>query len=357
MKSSEPNRRSELHSLQYLRASAAIAVVAFHIGELFGLKLSFGALGVDLFFVVSGFVMVLATQYKEQTPAYFLLKRIIRIVPLYWLITLTGAALALSRPNLFPNVEPQVDHVFASLFFIPHFSPAGDMFPLTGQGWTLNYEMFFYAIFGTVLFLDKRWRLISLVATILTFVVFGLLTSPQSPLLLTYTSPLLLEFLIGVLICKLWLNGWVLGKLLALTTVSIGLIASLAFHISSMQANALTVGLPMGLVVYGMICLEKEGGLPNSRSLKYLGDASYSIYLAHYLPANFVELLAAKSGWSMNLSLYLPTTLLAVGFGVLVYKFAELPITAYLSGLLSRKGAHLIIVKPQVKRLRTQKRT
>lgn len=345
---STTGRHFELISLQYLRASAAIAVVLFHIGELFGLKLSFGALGVDLFFVVSGFVMVLATQRKDQKPGHFFLKRIVRIVPLYWVITLIGAALALSRPNLFPNVDPQIDHVFASLFFIPHFSPAGDMFPLTGQGWTLNYEMFFYAIFGTALFLDKRWQLLALVALMSAFVGLGIVVNPQSPLLLTYTSPLLLEFLIGVFICKMWMNGRTLGRLPALATICIGLTSSLAFYFSSMPQNILTVGLPMGLIVYGMICLEKEGALPASPFLKYLGDASYSIYLAHYLPGNFLELVIAKLGWTMSLSLYVPTIFLAVSFGVLVYRFIEQPMTDYLSGYLNRGRVH------KVERLRTE---
>ena len=143
-------------ALQILRAVAAVAVVLVHAG----IDLSYfghtnvtwttrGNAGVDLFFVVSGFVMVYiaSPQFgKREAPVQFFVRRLIRIVPLYWLLT-TGYIVAKSYP---------LAYIAASYLFIPAARPNGVLQPVILQGWTLTYEMFFYLLFAIAILLRRR---------------------------------------------------------------------------------------------------------------------------------------------------------------------------------------------------------
>src|SRR5215467_2504234 len=149
-------------AIQFLRALAAAAVVAFHVRFDFVNNVSppgflpaafnLGAAGVDLFFVISGFVMVYSSESlfgRPNAPATFLLRRIVRIVPLYWLMTSVMLAYVLARGFGPSDASPQL--ALASYFFIPYRRPSGAMDPLYGIGWTLNYEMFFYVVFAVAM--------------------------------------------------------------------------------------------------------------------------------------------------------------------------------------------------------------
>lgn len=138
-----------IDSIQLLRAVAAIAVVTQHVPiPIFG----DGLWGVDLFFVISGFIMCHATARSGRN---FFLKRIIRIVPLYWLGTLFIYALALTLPQLLNTTTANPVDLLKSLLFIP-FIKGGIPVPIVFQGWTLNYEMFFYGLFWISLLVSRR---------------------------------------------------------------------------------------------------------------------------------------------------------------------------------------------------------
>jgi exopolysaccharide production protein ExoZ len=106
---------------------------------------------------------------------------------------------------LFPNLRLTPGHVLGSILFIPHRSPStGDIWPVLVQGWTLNYEMFFYAVFAATLLLPSRLRLVALASVLVGLVALGLLLESDNPLLATYTDPIILEFLLGALIGQAW---------------------------------------------------------------------------------------------------------------------------------------------------------
>lgn len=197
--------------IQYLRGVAALMVVWHHArGQLPGLSLllpnGFGAHGVDLFFAISGFIMVLTTEGKATTPWQFFKRRVVRVVPLYWLVTFTLVALILVAPNLLTTVKPTPDTTLMSLLFIPHLSAGnpGMAWPILVPGWTLNYEMFFYALFALSLFAPKS--LLLLLSMLSALVGFGWLLGPfEEPMLKTYTSPLLLEFAGGAILGRAWI--------------------------------------------------------------------------------------------------------------------------------------------------------
>jgi exopolysaccharide production protein ExoZ len=162
---------------------------------------SIGAHGVDLFFVISGFVMVLTTHGKHTTRAEFMRRRIVRVVPLYWALTLLTVLCVLLAPGLFRTTSIEPAHVVQSLLFIPHLSPSfpKEMWPVMVPGWTLNYEMFFYACFA--LAMGRVWWL---VAGFVGLFVFGLIVQPSNDILAFFTRYLILEFVAGAILAKLW---------------------------------------------------------------------------------------------------------------------------------------------------------
>lgn len=171
-------KNNYFESLQFLRALAATLVCIEHI--LYEIFVSFRnnpdampswvtpglpfVSGVDIFFVLSGFLMVYTTQTmvggsKKSSWAVFLKKRIIRIVPLYWFYTSLMIAVLLIAPQLFGKAQADFWHFVQSYLFIPHERPAGGIRPVLSLGWTLNYEMFFYMVFAAFMFLSQKWML------------------------------------------------------------------------------------------------------------------------------------------------------------------------------------------------------
>jgi exopolysaccharide production protein ExoZ len=180
----------QLESIQLLRAVAALAVVAHHT-PLF----ANGAWGVDLFFVVSGFIICYVT---AESGSQFLRKRVIRVVPLYWLGTLGVFTLALLWPQLLNRSTASVEQLVMSLFFIP-FEKGGVVQPMLFLGWTLNYEMFFYLLFALSMQISHRYRAAICAGLLLALVVIGRVVPVDGVIPRFYTSTLLLEFVFGML--------------------------------------------------------------------------------------------------------------------------------------------------------------
>ena len=268
---------ADLLSIQYLRAVAAIAVVFFHAAKMVKHSFEAGAAGVDIFFVISGFIMWTIAQRKEPTPGAFLKKRAARIVPLYWILTLFVAALGLLPVVLQGSHPPDsITHIVASLFFVPQNNP-----PVIVAGWTLNFEVLFYLLFALSLLLAARARLVALTLVMGSLVLLGWRVHFSDPILATITNPLLLEFLAGIWIGKAWMSGLRLPSGVGLVAVVLGFVAIVEvprFGIYPEPIRALVWGLPALAIVAGAVSLEP---VRNIRALKFLGDASYSIYLVH----------------------------------------------------------------------------
>ncbi|MGI9434862.1 MAG: acyltransferase family protein, partial [Geminicoccaceae bacterium] len=191
-------------SIQYLRALAAMAVIWCHtyvqLGEMTGSTTESwfnGRSGVDLFFVVSGFIIWLTTYDRRIGPIEFWRLRMIRIVPLYWLATFAFVILLFSAPSLFDRLHLDFGHVVRSLMFIPHFDPFQPdlIYPLLEVGWTLNFEMFFYAVFGLCLVFRPAGRILAIGMVFAVLLVIGALLNLEHAVFITYSDPLLLEFI------------------------------------------------------------------------------------------------------------------------------------------------------------------
>lgn len=322
----------ELRSIQYLRAVAALAVVVYHAVERAGGHFGVGAAGVDVFFVISGFIMALVGARPGQTPLGFLQRRAERIVPLYWLVTLGVAFLALVAPALFPRMVVTAPHVLQSLFFVPHISPTGEPAPLIVPGWTLNYEAFFYLMFAATLLAPERLRAWALSAILLGLVALGALLPNESIIWRTYTSPLLLEFLLGVLLGYAWKRGWTVGVAGGLLMIGLGVVGFAVTAVLQTDVDPIRLlawGVPALLIVAGAASIEQSAVVPRWRWLGLLGDASYSIYLVHGLAISAAARLVAPMGFESGAAVVaaaLPASLVA---GLACYFLLEKPTLAF----------------------------
>ena len=332
--------------IQYLRGVAALMVVWHHgIAQIAGaadyFSMEFGPSGVDLFFVISGFIMVMTTSRTGGNPMDFIQRRFIRVVPLYWLLTLALVAMLLVAPSLFRSTVLTPVSVFQSLLFIPHFSPShpDKIWPILVPGWTLNYEMFFYCTFAASLVFTHR--LAVLASTLFMLIAAGYVLGPFAhPAAQTYTNPLLLEFVAGAVLAHFWVRG----KLKIPLAGSI--IASLTGAALLMPQNAPALGVytPLagaGLMVYGSL---------NGRWLSWrnallltLGDASYSIYLTHVFTLGVCRSVWAKIHPGTN-DLVAASTFMVLALivsaivGWLSYRWVETPLLNWLHSMRSKKA-------------------
>jgi exopolysaccharide production protein ExoZ len=274
-------------AIQYLRAVAASLIVFQHamgVPAFVHYAAHFGTVGVDLFFVISGYIMWTTSERRDPNPIRFWLARIVRIVPLYWIFTATYIAAALITPESFFVVKLDPVHVIKSFLFIPAMHPTlGLAAPVYTLGWTLNYEMFFYLLFGLALFVPwPRFRFLLLAAVFLALVATGQLVQPQGPILRTYVDPIMLEFIAGVMLAAvsplLMRCGAFPGLLLLIAAT---LWVSVVYGFGFILERIVSHGIPAVTAVAGALMIEPAARARPSRFGLVLGDASYSIYLAH----------------------------------------------------------------------------
>lgn len=262
-----------ISNIQILRAIAAILVVAFHTvptAKSYNLSTDFfykidiwGAAGVDIFFVISGFIMVYIQINKKRKPLDFIKDRLERIVPLYWLLTISFSALLIILPNVFRVWTFDTTTLIKSLFFISYLKEGSN--PLLFVGWTLEYEMLFYIIFGLSIFLkDIRYSIFISILTLSFMTIIGL-------------NNIVMEFCYGM-IMGLIFNKYKLkiSKTICLTLITLGFYL-LTLNWNEFIPRSLAWGIPSLLIFIGFLYLKP---IKNSL-LDLLGNASYSIYLVH----------------------------------------------------------------------------
>ncbi|PLP60171.1 acyltransferase [Mesorhizobium loti] len=318
---------NKLYGIQYLRAVAALGVVVFHAAERTGGHFVIGAAGVDVFFVVSGFIMWLLAETRQPSPGAFLRERIERIVPLYWIATAVMVAGGLA--GLFPKMKLTAFHVFGSFGFIPHVSPSdGGTWPVLVQGWTLNYEMFFYALFAAVLFLPTAKRFVALGLVFGVLICLGMVLRPDGAVPRTYTSPLMAEFLIGAAIGKLWLAHRMPQALLGIPLILASIAGFALVGLGYLPFGPITLGPLSGMLLVGVLALERAGRIRHVRALTYLGDASYSIYLWHTIAISVVIKASGMLGLP-TLPAFVLSMIAGTAAGLACHELLEKPIAAW----------------------------
>lgn len=328
-------------NIQCLRAVAALMVVWLHAkDQIPGMnqyfQSGFGAAGVDLFFVISGLIMVYSTTNKKITPVDFFVKRIQRIAPLYWLATTVLVLVALVAPQLQRSTTLVWPHVLASYLFIPAQSPSfpDQMWPVLIPGWTLNYEMAFYAVFALTLFFKQSLRLLALSLTIGIAVACGLIFE-LGGVLGFYTNDVMLTFVLGALVGKLivaknFKPDFAKGLICFLITLGLWF----ALGAADIQSRFVNVGIPAAFMVLAFAFFPSMKS-SKTHLLVVLGDASYSIYLTHIFTLAVIRLVVNRSGLQAETVpeywLFMLVCLLSCSaVGYLSHRLVEQPIARFI---------------------------
>lgn len=328
--------QKNLFDIQMLRAVAAFAVLFFHVEReisrgdpnLFStFFVSFawlGQSGVDIFFVISGFIMYHVHQRdfaRQRVAPRFLLRRLVRIVPTYWLLTTITVVALIFLPSLFNSRSIDWEWVVASYLFIPWQSPAGDISPPVGPGWTLNYEMYFYLLFAFLLFFPRRTAISAMTCFLSAAVLLGLVLQPVLPIFHMMTSALLIEFLCGVWIAYAFSRGVTLGKWTRIALGGAALVvvaAAPSFYTNGDLATWWRMpffGLPAAALMAvtilrpGLQAPVRPLGML-SRIFVAMGDSSYALYLTHVFTIRIVD---------MSLKWLLPSLPAGLGFVLLFF--------------------------------------
>jgi exopolysaccharide production protein ExoZ len=325
-----------LYNLHVLRVIAALGVVYYHITSEAGLNLraNIGSRGVDVFFVISGFIIAYIGSKK---PDQFLLRRMIRIVPFYWAATLFVFAVVLVKPDLLRTTHADWKQLGASLAFIPRLPPGGEQFPTLVLGWSLNFEMFFYLWFALALKLKP-----GVIAPLVCAAMIGAFTAivhvlgVDNAILTFWARPIVLEFVFGIGVYYLF--TWEALKppkavLIALIIASFALIcygeAEWIDHY-----RVIVAGIPSFVLVLSALLVEKHYQFTTQNKTMFLvGEASYIIYLIHpYIIYTVLRVAVGhrELGTAMIVPLILGLLALTSFFGVLIHLYFEKPVMSFL---------------------------
>ncbi len=327
----------ELRTVQALRALACALVVVYHtlLASSPALASTWpnGSAGVDLFFVISGFVMVTSARRLNGRPdpaRRFLRRRLLRIAPLYWLLTALKLGAALTAPSLATHTRPDLWNVCASFLFLPARDAAGEIRPVLPVGWTLNFEMLFYALFAAAL--AGRRRPLPILAPILALLAFvGLFRTPSWPAPLALANGLVLEFAFGMAIAEALRRRKPLPPRIGAVCAVVGCALLVTLPLAG-PFRCLVWGGPAALILLGALALEPHLGTRIPEALVAAGDASYATYLTHpfVIPA-----LAALSPAALLAAL--PASLAA---GAWVDRRIDRPLRQALGGASASQAAN-----------------
>ena len=340
---------SQLLTLQATRGVAANLVVFSHLflveakytaaGVLPAFAL-YGMAGVDVFFVLSGFIMV-AVAGRNIGPIQFLWRRAARIYPTYWLVSLAVLALAIVAPAMVNSSIIAPISLWRSFLLVP-----GETMPLLAVGWTLVHEMYFYMVFA--IFLALRLPVLAGLISwgVLLLVILAIVPDQvaASPFLRLVTSPLTLEFMMGAVVGILWrkrrLPGVIAVGAVGLTALalSIGYVAPLLSLVTSPHLDAWRViifGVPSALLIYALTGIEMLYWKARSTALLVaLGDWSYATYLTHVLVISAIGralVLFAPAGGIGGSMILIATGLLGANIvGAAIHVFFERPVLDWL---------------------------
>lgn len=351
-----------LDSIQALRGLAAAYVVVYHSGltltghpavDWFTANvIKRGHVGVDVFFVISGFIIawvaVLGRAHPEG-PLPFMVRRVFRLAPPYWVMSVVHALL----------VNPVTPGLMAaSLAFLPSevAHPPYFGYPALYVGWSLNYEMAFYAAFAAGLWLagpHAVWVVLAIFAftmVALPWWRFGAVVADPayaypfaSPWVAMVANPLVSEFLLGCVLAGAYAR-WRerLTRPVALCLLAGGtawFLASLVW--TRPDFSVVGRGLPAGALLAGAVAAEHVGMLRVPRSLVWLGELSYALYLVHPtviegIKRMFPELAPAQT--ALQLSRFVVDVTLALVLALLLHRWVEQPAMA-VGRRLARRGA------------------
>lgn len=341
--------RRILFNVQLLRFVAAFAILFTHtLSVVIPASPLIGAIpwvgGVDIFFIISGFIMTWMTNGQFGSPAAaldFLKRRVIRVVPPYWFFTLVTAAAILLAGGRIKNTTAGPREVATSLAFIPWPRVDGAMVPILPQGWTLNYEAFFYLAFAACML--HRRGLWVLVGGFILLAGSAALIPDRLFVVRFFADPIILEFVAGIALGKAYLAGVRLAPIAsaALIAAAIAAYATLP-DTDPVFYRAVHLGIPAALIGAALILGREPARLGLlGRAIKGGGDASYTLYLSHKLSVPAAIMACGLLGLRGNAAVAAIAIVSAIAFAVLFYRFAEAPFLAWLARRSKVRGGQV----------------
>jgi exopolysaccharide production protein ExoZ len=318
----------KIKNIQALRAYAAGFVVFYHTDyQFFGLR-PFGAFGVDVFFVISGFIMAYLCAAK---PDHFFRRRLIRILPLYWTATAAVFAACLAFPAMMRTTRPDVAELVKSLLFIPFLKSPGHIQPTLFLGWTLNYEMFFYTTVAVGLWLSRRRAVAFSAALVIATMAASLPFVHRSVAAEFYANPIVLEFVAGMALFRIWKRIPVVSRGVLWTIASASTVALIALD-GAAGPTLRRAGLMAAAfaLVFAVVMLSRSGADTRSRLAVLCGDASYVLYLLHPYAVRPATRLLARYG-AYNFATVMAVVAATVAIAIVVHVYCERPVTGWLA--------------------------
>jgi len=336
-----PQRR--LANLQVLRAIAALGVVQAHTGLRLGSWHTAGTFGVDIFFVLSGFIMAMISVPEGNA---FFVKRLTRIVPPYWTFTLLAFTVLVLFPAFAPAYTRGAVPLLKSLLFIPYPELNGILRPMLGVGWTLNYEMCFYVLVALGLLISRKrpgW-----VAAFLVFVLMliaHLLNNGVSSRF--YGDKIMLEFVMGILAFQTYSvsNPAICQRLrLVLLCACVGAFCFMCWYQGTRYYGPSGTRLYLLAGAYVLVqsaaLLSRSGWEVRNRAMILIGDASYTLYLSHFFVLSVMHGLVSRRIALLEMDRPLGSAtavLFSTGCAVLVYVYLERPVHQALNRMLLKQ--------------------
>jgi exopolysaccharide production protein ExoZ len=346
--------RALIPNLQFARCVAAMMVLVHHlelelktprlhapVKDVIGVEWS---IGVDLFFMVSGFIMLLLTRDhfgEKGFPAAFLRRRAVRVIPMYWLFTALMIASILLSSGAVNHADLSPGRVIGSFLFIPWPRAGGDVYPILGLGWTLNYEVEFYLAFALALLLPLKWGAPALAVGFALAAACGLAVPHEWFALKFWTDPIILEFLLGMAIARLYLQGVRLPAVGCAAAIVLGLgLSALTTRLGLVDAAPRIAwgGGPAACIFAGLCLAKPPTDLgPFLKGAILAGDASYALYLSHMFVIRLLTTAWARLGMIDPLLYLVSGLVLATAAAIGIHIVLERPLLAGLSRLLPER--------------------
>lgn len=360
-----------INNIQFLRGFAALGVVYFHTSfKINGVNTDFW--GVAIFFVISGFIMTMLT---KENPKKFLSRRLIRIVPLYWMVTLfcwIWLTIGLVNP---PYTWPVLLHyglhepwqiaswirihflnqesgwlgiLVRSLLFIPSQNHAGDWQPYLAVGWTLNLEMFFYLVFSVFIYFNRTLAPFGVACTLIGLRGVDELLKPGG-IFGFYAQPYVMQFVLGIALYYIYSHiQWQLitpyrTLVIVIAVCFVGVF--FAWHLVLEVRNNPLLSMiyfsftGSAFLVFIALSLNRIGVFANHPLPLAIGNSSYSLYLTHLLVLETIRPVTEAWGilkYSNDFFSMLFVISISIAIGLIVYRYIEIPI---IHGLKKRFAA------------------
>lgn len=346
--------KNKINSIQILRGVAALLVVLYHIlmtedkfsgsNKLLPDFFEIGKTGVDLFFVISGFILSVITYdtWGEGNSLKFILKRFSRIYPTYWFYLLIALSVYFVQPGLVYSSQHTEFNFLTSLFLIPNRKP-----PLILAAWTLVYEVYFYVLFSLVISFTKKYVLTMF--SIWLFLLIGInlfVTVDKNDYLLYFIAhPFQIEFILGVFCAVLYKSDKIrIPNILygMLCLISLSLIPFFYYTVyKQILFQSIIFGLLYSTIVFTLVSIERTSKRNYPKVLITIGDSSYSMYLSNMMILNAL-------GRIWNITLNQSSTLLDnwvflfISLGVIIIwsylsaRYLERPSYNYLTNKIDR---------------------